>query len=68
MRSITFYTSLYVLSRVWVTKDGVRISNWIYWILHVVTTNNYNIIADLHNLHSLHTYLLSLSLLVVTVL
>jgi hypothetical protein len=29
--------------------------------LHVVTTNNYYTIADLHNLQSLHTNLLSLS-------
>jgi hypothetical protein len=27
-----------ILSRVWVTKDGVRIDNWIYWIL---TSHNY---------------------------
>jgi hypothetical protein len=28
-----------IVSRVWVTKDGVRIGNWIYWIL---TGRNYN--------------------------
>jgi hypothetical protein len=32
--------------------------------LQVVTTNNYNTIADLHNLQSLQTYVLSLSALV----
>jgi hypothetical protein len=34
--------------------------------LHVVTTNNYNTIADLHNLQSVHTNLLSLSVLALT--
>jgi hypothetical protein len=34
--------------------------------LQVVTTNNYNTSADLHNLQSLHTNLLSLSALVLT--
>jgi hypothetical protein len=32
--------------------------------LHVVTINNYDTIADLHNLQTLHTNLLSLSALV----
>jgi hypothetical protein len=34
--------------------------------LQVVTTNNYNTIADLHNLQSLRTNFLSLSALVLT--
>jgi hypothetical protein len=38
-----------------VTKDGVRIGH-----LQVVTTNNDYTIANLHNLQSLHTNLLSL--------
>jgi hypothetical protein len=32
-------TSFRILSRVSVTKHGVRIGNWIYWIL---TGRNYN--------------------------
>jgi hypothetical protein len=36
------------------------------WYLQVVTTNNYDTIADLHNVQSLHTYLFSLSGLVFT--
>jgi hypothetical protein len=36
------------------------------WNLQVVTTNNYNTLADLHNLQSLNTNLLSLSALVLT--
>jgi hypothetical protein len=47
----------FILSRVTVTKMRVQIGNWIYRILTVVTTNNYNIIADIHNLQSLHTNL-----------
>jgi hypothetical protein len=35
--------------------------------LHVVTTDNYYIIADLHNLQSLHINLLSLFPLVFTI-
>jgi hypothetical protein len=34
--------------------------------LQVVTTNNYKSIADLHNLESLHTNLLSLSAVALT--
>jgi hypothetical protein len=34
--------------------------------LQVVATNNYNTIADLHNLQSFHTNRLSLSALVLT--
>jgi hypothetical protein len=34
--------------------------------LQVVTTNNYNTIADLHNLQSLHTNVFSLPALVLT--
>jgi hypothetical protein len=54
-----------ILSRVTVTKTRVCIGDWIYWI-QVVTTNNYNTVADLHNLQSLHTNLISLSALVLT--
>jgi hypothetical protein len=34
--------------------------------LQEVTTNNYNVLADLHNLKSLHTNLLRLSALALT--
>jgi hypothetical protein len=37
-----------ILSRGLVTKDGVRIGNWIIDHLQVVTTNNYYTIADFH--------------------
>jgi hypothetical protein len=50
-----------ILSRVTVTKTG-----WVIGYLQVVTTNNYNTIADIYNLQSLHTNLLSLSALVLT--
>jgi hypothetical protein len=55
-----------ILSRVTVTKDGFRIGNGFIEYLEVVTTNNYNTTADLHNLQSLNTNLLSLSALVLT--
>jgi hypothetical protein len=57
---IFIYTN--ILPRVTVTKKRVWIGHWIHWII----TNNFNIIADLHNLKSLHTNLLSLSALVLT--
>jgi hypothetical protein len=47
-----------------VTKDGVRIGTGLIGYLQVVTTNNCNTIADVHNLQSLHTNLLKLSALV----
>jgi hypothetical protein len=30
------------------TRDGVRIGNWIYWALTFVTTNNYDSLTELH--------------------
>jgi hypothetical protein len=33
------FNVLNILSRILVTKDGVRISNWIYWLL---IGHNYN--------------------------
>jgi hypothetical protein len=39
-----------ILSYVWVTTDGGWISNWIYWTLTEVTTNNYSANANWHTL------------------
>jgi hypothetical protein len=30
------------------TRDEVRIGNWIYWTLTLVTTNNYGNLTELH--------------------
>jgi hypothetical protein len=38
-----------ILSRVWVTTDGVRICERIYWLLIHRTTSNYSATASLHN-------------------
>jgi hypothetical protein len=35
-----------------VTADEVWISNWIYWTLTLVTTNNYVSLIELHTLKS----------------
>jgi hypothetical protein len=48
------------------TKDGVRIDTGFINHLQVVSTINYYTTADLHNLQSLHTILLSLFQLVFT--
>jgi hypothetical protein len=53
-----------ILSRVTVIKTRFGLVIGLIGYLQVVTTNNYNIIADLHNLQSLNTNLLSLSALV----
>jgi hypothetical protein len=53
--------SISIQSRVSLTKDEVRIFNWIFNRLQVVTKNNCYTGADLHNLQSLHTNLLGLS-------
>jgi hypothetical protein len=37
-----------ILSRVTVTKDGVRIGNRFIKNLQIVTTNNYNTVTDFH--------------------
>jgi hypothetical protein len=39
---------LLILSRVWVTIDGVWVGNWMYWIFTDVTTSNYSTIANSH--------------------
>jgi hypothetical protein len=33
-----------------VTKHGVWIGNWLYWLLKLVTTENYSVIANSHTL------------------
>jgi hypothetical protein len=55
-----------ILSRVWVTKDGVRIVIEFIGYLRVVNTCNYYTIVDLHNWQSLHNNLLSPSAFVLT--
>jgi hypothetical protein len=56
-----------MLSRVWATETQVWIGNWIFNNLQFVTINNYYTLADLHNLQSLHTNLLSLFPLAFTI-
>jgi hypothetical protein len=56
-----------ILLRVLVTKTGFGLLIRFINHLQVVTTNNYYTIADLHNLQSLHTNLLSLFPLVITI-
>jgi hypothetical protein len=56
----------FVLSRITVTKTRFGFVTGFIGYLQIVTTNNYNTIADLHNLQSVHTDLLSLSALALT--
>jgi hypothetical protein len=41
------------LTRLSVTRDEVCIDNWIYWTVTLVTTNNYDSLAELHTPKSL---------------
>jgi hypothetical protein len=49
----------------WLRRGFVYVIGFIGY-LQILTTNNYNTVADLHNLQSLDTNLLSLSALVRT--
>jgi hypothetical protein len=49
-----------------VTLDGVWIDDQIYYHLHVVTTNNYNTLADFHTTNHSTLSLLNLLSLVFT--
>jgi hypothetical protein len=55
-----------ILSCVTVTKTQVWMGIAFIGYIQIVTTNNYNTTAALHNLQSLHTNLFSLSALVLT--
>jgi hypothetical protein len=50
---------IFILSRVWVIKDGFGLVIGFINHFQVITTINYYTIAALHNLQSLHTNLFS---------